>query len=634
MQMMDETINPSVEKSTLGAESICSENVNVENNVEMKGDVLSQEELQNLSSKTLKEIVLLFEKLVETGDIMEMNKHAEYIKATFYKVLKEEKIASGYQVLPGTPDYVEIPEEMDVEEAAEEVVEIQEEAEVAENLQDEISVNPFAEIERAFKSIYGKYKVQRAAYFQNLEKEKKANLEVRMQIIEDLKKLLETTEDINITYPAFRDLQNRWREAGTVPQQNVKDVYDTYQHFVEKFYDYVKINNEFRDLDFKKNLEAKEALCAQAEALEKEENIVNAFAKLQKLHEEWKEYGPVAKEYREQIWTRFRAVTSRINKLHQQYFEDLKVQQKENLAAKVVLCEKAEAVAQKEIDDSNIWNAASKELENLQKEWKTIGFASKKDNQKIYDRFRAACDTFYNRKREFYADFKEQMDRNLQKKISLCEQAEAVMESTDWKKTTDLLISLQKQWKEVGPVSRKKSEQIWTRFRAACDKFFDNKDKNYGGADPQHIDNLKAKLEIIDQINQFEGEATDKIAREFMDKWNAIGFVPFKEKESVQEKFKEAFKAKFPDYKRNRNKARGGKSRNEGYSGRSERERLVQRFRKLESEIATYENNLGFFASSKNADAFISEINRKIANARQELVTLEAQIREIDSQNE
>ena len=193
---------------------------------------------------------------------------------------------------------------------------------------------------------------------------------------------------------------------------------------------------------------------------------------------------------------------------------------------------------------------------------------------------------------------------------------------------------MQKQWKEVGPVSRKKSEQIWTRFRAACDKFFDNKDKNYGGADPQHIDNLKAKLEIIDQINQFEGEATDKIAREFMDKWNAIGFVPFKEKESVQEKFKEAFKAKFPDYKRNRNKARGGKSRNEGFSGRSERERLVQRFRKLESEIATYENNLGFFASSKNADAFISEINRKIANARQELVTLEAQIREIDSQNE
>ena len=230
--MMDETINPSVEKSTLGAESICSENVNVENNVEMKGDVLSQEELQNLSSKTLKEIVLLFEKLVETGDIMEMNKHAEYIKATFYKVLKEEKIASGYQVLPGTPDYVEIPEDMDVEESAEEVVEIQEEAEAAENLQDELSVNPFAEIERAFKSIYGKYKVQRAAYFQNLEKEKKANLEVRMQIIEDLKKLLETTEDINITYPAFRALQNRWREAGTVPPHKLQDVYDTYDHYI------------------------------------------------------------------------------------------------------------------------------------------------------------------------------------------------------------------------------------------------------------------------------------------------------------------------------------------------------------------------------------------------------------------
>ncbi len=638
--MMDETINPSVQKSTLEAESSGLENVNVENNVEtkeIKGDVIPQEELQSLSTKTLKEIVLLFEKLVEAGDIMEMNRHAEYFKATFYKVLKEEKIASGYQVLPGSPDYVEGVEENEPSEDPnlEEVAEVPAESEQSEETHEEVSVNPFAEIERAFKSIYSRYKSQRALYFQNLEKEKRENLQTRLAIIEDLKKLLEAAEDINVTYPTFRELQNRWHQAGPVPQQNVKDVYDTYQHFVEKFYDFVKINNEFRDLDFKKNLEAKEALCAQAEALENEDNILTAFAKLQKLHEEWKEYGPVAQEYREHIWTRFRAATSKINKLHQQYFEQLKVQQKENLAAKTALCEKAEEVAAKEITDSNDWNSASKALENLQKEWKTIGFASKKDNQKIYDRFRAACDAFYNRKREFYTDFKDQMERNLDQKISLCEQAEAVMDSTDWKKTTDILIGLQKQWKEIGPVSRKKSEQVWNRFRAACDRFFDNKEKNHGGADPQQVENLNAKLAIIEQINNFDGEATDKVAREFMDRWNAIGFVPFKEKEAVQTKFKEAFKAKFPEYKRNgRTKSRSGRGRSEGGSVRSERERLVQKFHKLENEIATYENNLGFFASSKNAEIFINEINKKIDAARLELENIENQIREIDSKAE
>lgn len=635
--MMDETINPSVEKCTVNAESVGLENSNVENNVEFKGDVISQEELHNLSSYSLKDIITLFEKLVQEGDVMEMNRQAEYIKATFYKVLKEEKIASGYQTLPGAPDYVEVVDESEGEESAEGVEEqnVEQETEKSSSESEEVSVNPFAEIERAFKAVYAKYKSRRSDYFQKLEAQKRANLQERNLLIEELKGLLNSTEDINVIYPAFKELQNKWHQAGPVPQQDVKNVYDTYQHYVEKFYDFVKINNEFRDLDFKKNLEAKEALCEQAEALEKEANIVVAFNKLQKLHEEWKEYGPVAKEHREVIWERFKNVTSRINKLHQQYFEDLKVQQKENLAAKTLLCEKAEAVAQMEVTDSNSWNAASKELENLQKEWRTIGFASKKENQKIYDRFRAACDKFYSRKRDFYAEFKEQMERNLELKISLCEQAEAVMDSTDWKKTTDILISLQKQWKEIGPISRKKSDAIWARFRSACDKFFDNKEKNHGGADPQQVANLKEKLAIIDQINAFEGEPTDAVAREFLAAWDAIGFVPFKEKESLQTKFKEAFKAKFPDFKRGgKGKSRSNRGRNEGGQGRSERERLIQRFRKLESEISTYENNLGFFASSKNADAFIAAINEKIDAARQELIQIEAQIREIDSKAE
>ena len=614
---------------------------------EMRGAIISDEELKSLSSKSLKEIVEAFRNLVDNGDIMELNRQSEYIKATFYKVLKEEKIASGYHVQPGTSDYAGLPEEEETGavpadgpvEAGEEPEAVEEPVE--ENAPAEVSVNPFIEIERAFKELYARYKGRRAVYFQNLEREKQANLDRKLEIIEELKNLVDNTGDLNRSYPEFRNLQARWREAGPVPQARIKDIYDTYQHYVEKFYDYVKINNELRDLDFKKNLEIKTALCEKAEALEKSPNVVEAFAQLQKLHEEWKEYGPVAKEFREEIWDRFRAATSRINKLHQAYFENLKVQQKENLAAKTVLCEKAEALADKDIKESNGWNAVTKEFEDIQKEWRKIGFASKKDNQKIYDRFRAACDKFYNRKREFYAEFKEQMNGNMEKKIALCEQAEAVMDSTDWKKTTDYLISLQKQWKEVGPVSRKKSDQIWARFRAACDHFFDNKEKNFGGIEPQYVDNLKAKQAVIDEISAYtpsgDRREDEKAARAFADRWNAIGFVPFKEKEKIQDAYREAMSEKFPDFRvsggSGRGRApRGGRGRVETSPARQERDRLLQKFRKLESEIATYENNIGFFASSKKADSLVREFQKKIDAAKEELAALEEKIHQLDSQ--
>lgn len=614
--------------------------------VGMRGAVISEEELKKLASKSLKEIVEAFRNLVDNGDIMELNRQAEYIKATFYKVLKEEKIASGYHVLPGAADYVPSQEEEEMQDAlseeqmAETEAVEEEEAVEAADTQTPVSVNPFIEIERAFKELYARYKGRRAVYFQNLEKEKQANLDKKQEVIEELKNLLETTEDLNRTFPEFRALQTKWREIGPVPQTSVKDIYETYQHYVEKFYDYVKINNELRDLDFKKNLEAKTVLCERAEALEKSPNVVEAFAQLQKLHEEWKEYGPVAKEFREEIWDRFRAATSRINKMHQAYFESLKVQQKENLIAKTALCEKAEGLADKDIKDSNGWNAVTKEFEEIQKEWRKIGFASKKDNQKIYDRFRAACDKFYNRKRDFYADFKEQMSSNMEKKIALCEQAEAVMDSTDWKKTSDYLISLQKQWKEVGPVSRKKSDQVWARFRAACDHFFDNKEKNFGGVDPQYVDNLKAKQAIIDEIGSYvptgDMRADDRAARDFADRWNAVGFVPFKEKEKINDSYRAAMAEKFPDFRISgggRGRAprqRGG--RVETSPARQERERLLQKFRKLESEIATYENNIGFFASSKKADSLVREFQKKIDAAKEELAALEEKIHKLDSQ--
>jgi hypothetical protein len=585
--------------------------------------VLEELNLQELASKSLKEIIQLFQNLIEKGDQQEMYKYADALKAAFYKALKREKIASGF-LAPVENSVIENEED------------IENESETS-----SVSENPFAELERGFKSLYSQYKTSRAAFLQEMEHKKGENLLVKQSIIEELKSLLDNQEDINKTFNEFRSIQTKWRESGPVPQTKVKDIYDTYQHYVEMFYDFVKINNELRDLDFKKNLEAKTDLCEKAEKLIDEPNVVNAFAQLQKLHEEWKEFGPVEREFRESIWERFKEATSKINKKHQAYFEEIKDEQKENLTAKRAICEEAEAIAAGEITDSNGWNKSSKDLENLQKKWKTIGFASKKDNQKIYDRFRAACDSFYNKKREYYSQFKDQMSQNMDKKISLCEQAEALKESTDWKKTSDLLIALQKEWKETGPVSRKKSEQIWNRFRSACDYFFDNKDKNFGGVDPQYVDNLMKKRSLIEEIKSFatsgDREADNNILKQFYARWNEIGFVPFKEKDTIQNEFRAAVDDKFPGSSKGR---RVGSHQSSGRNQRNidplhaEREKLIQKFRKKESEIATYENNIGFFASSKNADVLLKGVNKKIEEAKAELKEIEDKIKSIDNQVE
>ncbi len=584
---------------------------------------LTEISVADLSNKSLNEILSVFQEMLNRGDHQEMYKFAEWIKAAFYKALKREKTAIGFYSTPEVEESVVVEDSLHGEEAT--PIE-----------------NPFATVERAFKDIYSQYKSQRAQFVQDLEHQKEDNLKVKLQIIEDLKNLLETQEDLNRTFPAFRELQTKWRESGLVPQARVKDLYETYQHYVEMFYDYVKINNELRDLDFKKNLEIKTKLCEKAEALIEEENVVSAFAQLQKLHEEWKEFGPVEKEFRESIWERFKEATSQINKKHQHHFEQVKSAQKDNLSAKTILCEKAEEIASRETADSNSWNVFSKELENLQKEWKTIGFASKKDNQKIYDRFRAACDQFYNKKRDYYSKFKDQMSVNMDKKIALCEQAETLKDSTDWKKTTDQLIALQKAWKEIGPVSRKKSEQIWSRFRAACDFFFDNKEKNFGGVDAQYVENLKSKQSLIEEIKSFvpsgNRDADAESLRGFMSRWNEIGFVPFKEKEKIQELFNNTLSETFPNFRPGRRTQRDnnrGPKRGSSISPvRSERDKLLLHFRKIESEIATYENNMGFFATSKNADLLINELNKKIEVAKKELQEIEDKIKSIDNQFE
>ena len=395
----------------------------------------------NYSEKNLAELVKLFEELVQNEDRMKMSKEAEAIKAAFYKRLQKEKADAGLTVT----EVVEEAEEVEVEEVASEA-------------EEPASENPFTEIEKGFKEIYNRFRRERAEYNRQLEKEREHNLSLKEAVITDLKALLEKQEDVNATFPEFREIQNRWRAIGPVPAQSYRNINETYQLYVEQFYDMVKINRELRDLDFKKNLEAKEEFCALAEKLAENENVIESFRELQKLHEQWKEYGPVAKEYRDQIWERFKAATAVVNKKYQAFFEGLKEQQAENLAKKTVLCEKVEEIAEREVSNSNEWNTFSKEIEDIQKEWRTIGFASKKDNQKIYDRFRAACDKFYGRKREFYNEYKDSINANLDKKIALCEAAEELKTCTDWKKTTDQLIALQKQWKEIGAVPRKKSD--------------------------------------------------------------------------------------------------------------------------------------------------------------------------------
>ena len=436
---------------------------------------------------------------------------------------------------------------------------------------------------------------------------------------------------MNATFPAFREIQNRWREIGPVPATAFRNLNETYQLYVERFYDMVQINRELRDLDFKKNLEVKEKFCEAAEKLAENENVVEAFKELQKLHEQWKEYGPVAKEYREDIWNRFKAATSVINKKYQGFYEDIKKQQEENLAAKTALCEKVEEIAKREVNGSNEWTAFSKEIEEIQQEWRKIGFASKKENQKIYDRFRAACDAFYARKREFYSEIKDSLNANLEKKISLCEAAEALKTSTEWKKASDQFIALQKQWKEIGAVPRKKSEQIWKRFRGACDEFFAERDKNVK-PENDFRGNLKAKQAIIREIGEYQNvdAATDaKAQADFHQKWQAIGFVPFKDKDRINEAYRAAMKAKFgsePTSER-----RGGRS---GKPQRSEKEILIDKFTKLQQDIATYENNIGFFSTGKNSGALVDQMRKRIDDAKVELAKLAEKIRTLDTQQE
>jgi len=547
----------------------------------------------NLADKSLAELSELFVQLKESAERMSRSKEAEAIKSAFYKLLGRLKGESGV-------------------------------SEEAESSQD----NPFEAVEQNFKAMYADYKKERAEFNKEQDARREENLAKKQAIIEELKALVEGQEDVSAQFPAFRELQNRWREAGPVPATAFRDINDTYQFYVEKFYDMVKINRDLRDLDFRKNLEAKQAFCEAAEKLADNENVVGAFHELQKLHEQWKEYGPVAKEFREDIWNRFKAATAVVNKRYQAHFEGLKEQQADNLVKKTELCERTEAVAAREIKNTADWNAASKEIEEIQAAWRRIGYATKKDNQKIYDRFRAACDAFYSRKREFYSGIKDSMNDNLEKKLALIEQAEALKTSTEWKKATDQFIALQKQWKEIGAVPRKKSEALWKRFRAACDEFFTARDANAGGEN-DYYGNLRAKRKVVEDVLAYvsagDAAADETAMREFQERWAGIGHVPFKEKDNVNKSFRDAMQEKFPGFGAQRGAPiRGGRA------PRSPKDQLIEKYNKLQQNITTYENNIGFFSASKNSEPLIKQMEERIEQAKAELKELEAQIRKAE----
>ena len=534
-----------------------------------------------LENQTLEELIVSLRQIGASEDRMERGKDVDAVKSAFYRLLGKLKT--------------------EAEEAGED------------------ASSKYAEQEEEFKSVYADYRKEKAEYNKAQDAERAANLVKKREVIAQLKALVDNLNDVQAAFPALRELQARWRETGPVPASNFRDTNDTYQFLVEKFYDMVQINHDLRDLDFRKNLEAKEQLCEEAEKLAQSEDVVGAFAALQKLHEQWKEYGPVAKEYRESIWERFKAATAIVNKAYQAHFETLKESFAANLEAKEKLCEEVEAIANREdIRDAGEWNALSKQIEEIQARWKTIGFATKSANQKIYERFRAACDKFYAAKREYFLGIKNGMDANIAKKEALIAQAEALKTSTDWKKATDQFISLQKQWKEVGAVPRKKSEQLWKRFRAACDEFFAERDKN---AKPENdfYANLKAKRALIAEIKAWKAEDGSnpvKAQAEFNERWKAIGFVPFKEKEAVTKEFRDAMHAAFPPAAAPVNRKND----------------LIRRYNALQQDIITYENNIGFFSNSKGSAALISQMQQRIESAKAELKQLEEQIRKEEAQ--
>ena len=497
------------------------------------------------------------------------------------------------------------------------------------------------ELEEQFKSLYAEIKEKRAAYNAAQDALKAENLAKKREIISKINEIAEDADNVNRQYSTVQQLQQDFKAIGEVPSENDTEVWKSYQVAVERFYDLLKMNKELRDYDFKKNLEQKQALCAEAEALDEEADIVDAFKKLQQLHTSWREIGPVSKEIREELWTRFKNASAVINKKYQSFFEERKANEKKNAEGKEALCVKIEAISTDNLKTYAAWDEATKAIIGLQEEWKKLGFASRKVNTELFARFRNSCDEFFAKKAEFFKRMKDELAANLAKKIELCEKAEALKDSTEWKKTTDALIALQKEWKTVGPVVKKHSDAVWKRFIAACDAFFEEKKKQNVNVHSVEHENLKQKKDIIAQINSIlenkETEDAPNKVRELMKKWQEVGHVPYKEKDKVYAEYKAAIDKAFEQLDMKAKKARMANFANSinqmSDTGKvyHERERLVRAYEMKSQELKTYENNLGFFnAQSKSGNSLVKEMERKIANIKEEIAMLEQKIKLID----
>lgn len=497
------------------------------------------------------------------------------------------------------------------------------------------------ELEEQFKSLYSEIKEKRAAYNAAQDALKAENLAKKREIISKINEIAEDADNVNRQYSTVQQLQQDFKAIGEVPSENDTEVWKSYQVAVERFYDLLKMNKELRDYDFKKNLEQKQALCAEAEALDEEADIVDAFKKLQQLHTSWREIGPVSKEIREELWTRFKNASAVINKKYQSFFEERKANEKKNAEGKEALCVKIEAISTDNLKTYAAWDEATKAIIGLQEEWKKLGFASRKVNTELFARFRKSCDEFFAKKAEFFKRMKDELAANLAKKIELCEKAEALKDSTEWKKTTDALIALQKEWKTVGPVVKKHSDAVWKRFIAACDAFFEEKKKQNVNVHSVEHENLKQKKDIIAQINSIlenkETEDAPNKVRELMKKWQGVGHVPYKEKDKVYAEYKAAIDKAFEQLDMKAKKARMANFANSinqmSDTGKvyHERERLVRAYEMKSQELKTYENNLGFFnAQSKSGNSLVKEMERKIANIKEEIAMLEQKIKLID----
>lgn len=500
-------------------------------------------------------------------------------------------------------------------------------------------------LEDEFKAAMNVIKQKRAELQAELDRQKEENLQKKQEILERIKALSATPEEANQAYKEFKELQNQWKELTLVPAEKANELWKTYQLYVEQYYDQLKLNNEFREYDFKKNLEIKTRLCETAEKLNEEADVISAFQQLQALHQEFKETGPVAKELREEIWARFKAASTAVNKRHQQYFEELKQKEEENLAHKTALCEKIEAIDLTAIKTATAWEAQTQQIIEMQKEWRTIGFAPQKMNVKIFERFRGACDRFFTEKAAFFKRLKEEQAQNLAKKTELCEKAEALKDSTDWKATADKLMQIQKEWKTIGAVPKKHSESLWQRFIGACDYFFEQKGKNTASQRGEEKENLQKKEQVIEKLKALlesdEEENKQDAVRELMREWNEIGFVPFKEKDKIYKAYHETvdqlFKAlnmsaarrRLDNFKNNlKNDAKEG-----GQGLSRERERLVRAYENKRSEIKTYENNLGFLTcSSKKGSSLLNEMNKKMEKLKDELNLIGEKIAAIDKE--